>query len=77
VSEPSEMTPVQLEGQVFQVPALCPHRGGWMKYGIVNERAMRITCPLHGATFDLKTGRRICGAPCSDIPVQCENNHVE
>ena len=68
---------LSLEGEVVHLPALCPHRGGLLKYGYVNSKAKRITCPLHGATFDLSSGRRICGAPCDDLAIESgDSNHV-
>ena len=34
------------EGELYLVENLCPHRGGPLKYGYVDERC-RIVCPMH------------------------------
>lgn len=39
---------------VFAVDAVCPHLGGLLVDGELAGR--RLTCPLHGATFDVGTG---------------------
>ncbi len=47
----------------------CPHRGGRLRFGRVNGRTMRLTCPLHHATFDLRTGERLAGPSCAALRV--------
>jgi nitrite reductase (NADH) small subunit len=47
----------------------CPHRKGRLRFGMVNERRMTITCPLHHSTFDLRTGDQISGPPCGPLRV--------
>ncbi|HLM70374.1 MAG: Rieske (2Fe-2S) protein [Candidatus Lutacidiplasmatales archaeon] len=39
---------------VFAVDAVCPHIGGLLPDGKLAGR--RLTCPLHGAVFDVGTG---------------------
>jgi nitrite reductase/ring-hydroxylating ferredoxin subunit len=58
---------LELDGQVCRIAGECPHRKGRMEYAYLNERTMRITCPLHRSTFDLKTGRVLSGPACSDL----------
>ncbi|GIX31336.1 MAG: bifunctional 3-phenylpropionate/cinnamic acid dioxygenase ferredoxin subunit [Porticoccaceae bacterium] len=43
---------------IFAVSNLCSHQEKFLHAGRV--RAGRITCPLHGAQFDLKTGAALC-----------------
>ncbi len=43
-----------IKGEVYAVNALCPHRGGPLEEGELNE--YEVTCPWHGFSFDLKTG---------------------
>ena len=45
------------EGRLFAVDNTCPHRGGPLEQGHVDEGV--VTCPWHAWTFDLKTGT--CG----------------
>ena len=42
------------DDHVFAVIDRCPHRGGPLSQGIVHGRS--VTCPLHGATFAVRTG---------------------
>src|SRR5262245_37954943 len=60
---------ITVGGTRYLLPAHCPHRGGYLRCGYVNERGARITCPLHGATFALETGRRLAGPACPDLDV--------
>jgi len=39
---------------VFAIDAVCPHHGGSLVDGALAGR--RLTCPLHGAVFDVGTG---------------------
>lgn len=41
-------------GALYLVANRCPHRGGALKYGVVNERD-EIVCPLHGEAFAVAT----------------------
>ncbi|MYS07643.1 Rieske 2Fe-2S domain-containing protein [Streptomyces sp. SID6041] len=47
---------VEVGGRKVLAAALCPHRGGRLKYGRVDGDRLRITCPLHHTTFDLSSG---------------------
>jgi nitrite reductase (NADH) small subunit len=37
-------------GRLYLVPNRCPHRGGPLKFGYLNERD-ELVCPLHGGAF--------------------------
>jgi nitrite reductase/ring-hydroxylating ferredoxin subunit len=50
---------VRCGGLVHAVDNLCPHAGGRLAQGRISENT--IICPLHGAKFDLLTGR--CRTP--------------
>ncbi|MCD2467779.1 Rieske (2Fe-2S) protein [Streptomyces sp. NPDC057020] len=60
---------VEVGGRKVLAAAVCPHRGGRLKYGRVDGDRLRITCPLHHTTFDLTSGARLAGAACADIRV--------
>jgi nitrite reductase (NADH) small subunit len=47
----------------------CPHRGGRLRFAQVNDRRALLTCPLHQATFDLRTGDRVAGPVCAALRV--------
>ena len=54
----------------------CPHAGASFEGGRI--RGKFISCPLHGARFDLSTGRCLGGAykPISCFSVKVEDGHV-
>ncbi|MGH3980294.1 MAG: Rieske (2Fe-2S) protein [Pseudonocardiaceae bacterium] len=60
---------IEVAGWRILASATCPHRKGRLRFGRVNPRTLRITCPLHHATFDLLTGRRIGGPTCGPLRV--------
>lgn len=41
-------------GEVHAIDHRCPHQGGPLANGFVHK--CRVTCPLHGWVFDLRTG---------------------
>jgi len=42
------------DGSLRAIDAVCPHKGGPLADGLIDERV--VVCPLHGHTFDLCTG---------------------
>jgi len=42
-------------GHLYAVNNFCPHRGGPLSEGEITEN-QSVICPLHGWSFDLKTG---------------------
>ncbi|UXA16200.1 nitrite reductase small subunit NirD [Mycobacterium sp. SMC-4] len=51
------------DGSLRAIDAVCPHRGGPLADGLAD--ACVVVCPLHGHTFDLRTGREVSGADMS------------
>ena len=49
---------VNTKGKLFAVSAVCSHQEKFLTAGRV--RNCRITCPLHGAQFNLETGEAMC-----------------
>ncbi|WP_432871312.1 Rieske (2Fe-2S) protein [Microbispora rosea] len=60
---------IEVAGRRMLTQAECPHRRGRLRYGYLNGRTLRITCPLHHSTFDLLTGRQVAGPPCGSLRV--------
>lgn len=67
-------------GQVYALDDLCPHAGARLARGRVREG--HVTCPLHGAKFDLATGRCVTphvadSSPVVTHEVKIVDGHVE
>ena len=45
------------DGTLRALAAVCPHRGGPLADGLIDERV--VVCPLHGYTYDLSTGAEL------------------
>ena len=52
-----------VEGTYYAIGDTCSHVGGPLSEGDV--QGTKVTCPWHGADFDLKTGV-VCGPPASE-----------
>jgi len=44
-----------VDGEIFAINHVCPHRGGPLGEGRLDGAI--VTCPWHGWTFDVRTGR--------------------
>jgi 3-phenylpropionate/trans-cinnamate dioxygenase ferredoxin component len=56
-----------VDGQVFALDNTCTHRGGPLAEGEVSGH--EVTCPRHGATFDVRTGE-VVGPPAQRAVVR-------
>lgn len=54
-----EIVIFNIQGESYALENLCPHRGGPLSEGEIYKGI--VTCPWHGARFDLKTGTGIKG----------------
>ena len=52
-----------VEGTYYAIGDTCTHRGGPLSEGEV--QGTKVTCPWHGANFDLKTGT-VLGLPAQN-----------
>ena len=52
---------VRVDGNVYAIDAVCPHQGGPLAEGGLEEGAARVTCPWHGWQFDMTNGRCLTG----------------
>ena len=55
-----EVLIIQVYGQYYALSSRCSHAGRSLAGGIL--RGHELTCPAHGATFDVRTGAAL-GAP--------------
>jgi 3-phenylpropionate/trans-cinnamate dioxygenase ferredoxin component len=49
-----------VEGNFYAIGNRCTHRGGSLCQGSLVS--VVVQCPRHGARFDVRTGRAVCGA---------------
>ena len=57
--EEKEILVVNVDGNYYAIANKCTHRGGDLSKGSLNGNI--ITCPVHGARFDVTTGKNISG----------------
>ncbi len=65
-------------GTFYAIGDACTHRGGSLSMGTLEGTT--VTCPLHGATFDVTTGKNLTlPAPSmvGSYKVRVEGNDVE
>ncbi len=65
--EGREIALFNVEGKLFAIDDECPHAGWKLSEGELSGSV--VTCLLHGAEFDVKTGECVGGLTCSDV--QC------
>ena len=65
-------------GGYYAIGDTCTHRGGPLSEGEVDGTV--VTCPLHGATFDITTGN-VLGPPASEgvasYTIQLDGNDIK
>ena len=52
---------VRVENKVYAIDAVCPHQGGPLAEGGLEEGVAVVTCPWHGWQFDMTNGRCLTG----------------
>ncbi|MCS7313501.1 MAG: Rieske 2Fe-2S domain-containing protein, partial [Acidobacteria bacterium] len=60
----------RVEGRLYVIGHDCPHQGGPLSQGTLDQ--LCVVCPLHGWTFDLRTGQsvHVPGASVPTFPVE-------
>jgi 3-phenylpropionate/trans-cinnamate dioxygenase ferredoxin subunit len=63
-------------GQYYAIEDACPHAGGFFSDGTVSGNTA--TCPLHGATVDVRTGACTPPSPgdIEAIDVSCDSTDL-
>lgn len=63
-------------GTFYAIENKCPHAGASFEGGRI--RGKLISCPLHGARFDLSNGKCLGGAykPVSCFPIRIEDGQI-
>jgi 3-phenylpropionate/trans-cinnamate dioxygenase ferredoxin subunit len=67
-----------IDGTYYAIDDTCTHRGGPLSEGTVEGTT--VTCPLHGATYDITTGN-VLGPPAPEgvvsYRVQVDGNDIK
>lgn len=69
-----------VDGLFYAIDDTCTHRGGPLSEGELNGK--EVTCPWHGAVFDVTTGQVLCppapgGISSYRARVECKDVEVE
>jgi nitrite reductase/ring-hydroxylating ferredoxin subunit len=67
----------KLDDGYFAIDGMCSHEKALLVLGEVSDH--EIMCPLHGARFDLRTGRHLClpaVRPVASYPVKVEGDKI-
>jgi 3-phenylpropionate/trans-cinnamate dioxygenase ferredoxin component len=62
-----------VDGELYAIEDVCSHDGGELASG--SRDGLVLTCPRHGAQFDLRTGEALCApaySPATVFPVKRE-----
>ncbi len=65
-------------GTFYAIGNACTHRGGSLSEGTVEGTT--VTCPLHGAEFDVTTGKNMTPPAPAEVPsykVRVEGNDIQ
>ncbi|WP_045747873.1 Rieske (2Fe-2S) protein [Actinoplanes rectilineatus] len=63
------------DGSLRAVDAVCPHKGGPLADGQIDNRI--VVCPLHLNSWDLATGCSQSGQPALTVyPVRADGDHI-
>jgi len=66
-----EVLLANVDGSYFAIANKCTHAGGSLAKGVLNGSI--VTCPRHGAQFDVKTGKAVGGAKIAFIKMQVKD----
>ena len=67
-----------VDGELYAIEDICPHAHAHLSEGFAED--CEIECALHGAVFDVKSGRHLRGEPCRDVktyPVRVVDTRIE
>jgi len=56
-------------GVYYAIDDTCPHADAPLAGGYVDQKQVTVSCPWHGAEFDLKTGNVLCAPARGNVSV--------
>jgi 3-phenylpropionate/trans-cinnamate dioxygenase ferredoxin component len=72
-----EVALFNVDGEYYAIEDVCTHDGAPLAHG--RFRGEEVTCPRHGARFNVKTGAALCMPafePVETYPVKVEENGI-
>ncbi|MEZ4508122.1 MAG: Rieske 2Fe-2S domain-containing protein [Eubacteriales bacterium] len=69
--DPHMILLVNVNGAFYALDNKCPHLGGDLSGGKLDGET--ITCPRHGAQFDVRTGNNLAGAKIAFVNMKVGN----
>ena len=74
-----EVCVARVDGSLFAMDNVCPHRGGPLAQGVIDEG--KLICPWHGWQFEIATGKSVqvpdTGVVVYKLSVEGEDVFVE
>ena len=74
-----EICVARVNGSLFAMDNVCPHRGGPLAQGVIDEG--KLICPWHGWQFEIATGKSVqvpdTGVVVYKLSVEGEDVFVE
>ena len=67
-----------VNGRVFAIDGDCPHQGAPLAEGVLRDTT--VTCPWHGAEFDVTSGKVLCPPAVENVksyPVFLKGDSIE
>ena len=67
----------KLDGEFYAIDDICTHAYAMMTDGYIEDG--QVECPLHGACFDIKTGKALTAPATIDLrpyPVKVEGDQI-
>jgi len=61
-------------GEIYAINEECPHSGGPLSEGTLEGDC--VTCPWHGFSFDIKTGKSQQGCEAKTYPVKIDGDKI-
>jgi len=66
-----EILLANVDGTYYAIANRCPHLGGPLVKGMLTEDV--VTCPRHGAQFDVRTGKCLRGAKIAFVKMDVDD----
>ncbi len=69
-----EILVVNYDGNYYAINRRCTHMGGDLSEGKLEDKI--VTCPIHGAKFDVTTGESVSGPKIGPLRMKTKNEPV-